>query len=102
MSASWYRWEGSDLILHLRIQPRAAHDEIAGPLGNILKIRLTAPPVDGKANEQLRKFLSEQCGVAKSQVTVLSGDTSREKRVRIASPRILLAGVAPVSRPGKL
>ena len=93
MSASWYRWEGSDLILHLRIQPRAAHDEIAGPLGNTLKIRLTAPPVDGKANERLRKFLSEQCGVAKSQVTVLSGDTSRDKRVRIASPRILPTGV---------
>ena len=95
MNAPWNRWDGPDLILHLRIQPRAAHDEIAGPLGKTLKIRLTAPPVDGKANEQLRKFLSEQCGVAKSQVTVLSGDTSREKRVRIASPRKLPAGVAP-------
>ena len=100
MNAPWYRWDGPDLILHLRIQPRAAHDEIAGPLGNTLKIRLTAPPVDGKANAQLRKFLSEQCGVAKSQVTVLSGDTSREKRVRIASPRRLPAGVAPVGGTG--
>lgn len=95
MAASWYRWDGTDLILHLRIQPRAAHDEIAGLVGNTLKIRLTAPPVDGKANEHLRKFLSKQCGVAKSQVTVLSGDTSREKRVRIASPRILPHGIAP-------
>jgi len=95
MTAAWYRWDGGDLILQLRIQPRAAHDEIAGPLGNTLKIRLTAPPVDGKANEQLRKFLSEQCGVSKSQVTVLSGDTSREKRVRIAAPRKLLPGIAP-------
>jgi len=101
MSASWYSWQGSDLILHLRIQPRAAHDEIAGPLGNTLKIRLTAPPVDGKANERLRKFLSEQCGVAKSQVTVLSGDTSRDKRVRIACPRILPVGVAPGPTLGK-
>jgi len=95
VSASWYHWDGSNLILRLRIQPRAAHDEIAGPLGNTLKIRLTAPPVDGKANEQLRKFLGEQCGVAKSQVTVLSGDTGREKRVRIVSPRILPAGITP-------
>ena len=87
MTASWYRWEGSDLILHLRIQPRAARDEIAGFSGNNLKIRLAAPPVDGKANEHLRKYLGEQFGVAKSQVTVLSGDTSREKRVRIAAPR---------------
>ena len=95
MTSSWYRWDGKDLILHLRIQPRAAHDEIAGPLGNALKIRLTAPPVDGKANEHLRKFLSKQCSVAKSQVTVLSGETSREKRVRIASPRRLPPGIAP-------
>ena len=95
MSASWYSWDGKDLILRLRIQPRAAHDEIAGPLGNTLKIRLTAPPVDGKANEHLRKFLSQQCGVAKSQVTVLSGDTSREKRVRIISPRRLPPGISP-------
>jgi uncharacterized protein (TIGR00251 family) len=96
MTCSWYRWDGKDLILHLRIQPRAAHDEIAGPLGNALKIRLTAPPVDGKANEHLRKFLSEQCGVAKSQVTVLSGDTSRNKSVRIVSPRLLPPGIAPI------
>jgi len=94
MTEAWFRWEDSDLILHLRIQPRAAHDEIAGPLGNTLKIRLTAPPVDGKANEHLRKFLGRQFGVAKSQVTVLSGDTSREKRVRIASPRQFPKGLA--------
>jgi uncharacterized protein (TIGR00251 family) len=95
MTAPWYSWDGEDLVLRLRIQPRAAHDEIAGPLGDALKIRLTAPPVDGKANERLRKFLSERCGVPKSQVTVLSGDTSREKRVKIAAPRILLPGIAP-------
>jgi uncharacterized protein (TIGR00251 family) len=93
MAASWYCWNGTDLILNLRIQPRAARDEIVGPLGNTLKIRLTAPPVDGKANEHLREFLGKQCGVAKSQVTVLSGDTSREKRVRIASPRRLPSGI---------
>jgi len=98
MSSSWYRWDGKDRILHLRIQPRAAHDEIAGPLGNALKIRLTAPPVDGKANEHLRKFLSDQCGVAKSQVTVISGDTSRDKRVRIVSSRILPPGIAPTPK----
>ena len=98
MGGSWYRWEGRDLILRLRIQPRAAHDEIVGPFGDALKIRLTAPPVDGKANEQLRKFLSAQCGVAKSQVTVISGDTSREKRVRITAPRTLPPGITPSPR----
>jgi len=95
MSASWYRWDGSDLILHLHVQTRAKINELAGIHGDALKIRLTAPPVEGKANESLRAFLSEQCGVAKSQVTVISGDTSREKRVRIASPRRLLPCVLP-------
>lgn len=93
MSPAWYRWDGPDLILQLRIQPRAAHDEITGPLGNSLKIRITAPPVEGEANEHLRKFLSGQFGVAKSQVTVISGNTGREKRIRIASPRVLPLGI---------
>ena len=97
MTASWYRWDGTDLILRLHIQTRAKIDEVAGTHGSTLKIRLTAPPIQGKANEYLREFLSKQCGVAKSQVTILSGDTSREKRVRIASPRKLLPGVVTVS-----
>jgi uncharacterized protein (TIGR00251 family) len=97
MTASWYRWDGTDLILCLHIQTRAKIDEVAGTHGSALKIRLTAPPIEGKANEYLREFLSEQCGVAKSQVTILSGDTSREKRVRIASPRKLLPGVVTAS-----
>lgn len=91
--ATWFRWDGPDLILHLHIQPRAARDEIAGPHGDNLKIRLTAPPVDGKANEHLRAFLGKLCGVPKSQVTVLSGETGREKRVRIAAPRQLPPGI---------
>ena len=95
MAASWYRWEGTDLIIHVRIQPRASHNEIVGPMGDALKIRLTSPPVDGKANEHLRRYLSDICGVTKSQVTVISGDTSRMKRVRISSPHSLLPGVDP-------
>lgn len=95
MSAAWYRWDGPDLILQVRIQPRAARDEIAGPHGDSLKIRLTAPPVDGKANERLRGFLGGLCGVAKSQVTLLSGETGRSKRVRVTAPRRLPPGVAP-------
>jgi uncharacterized protein (TIGR00251 family) len=86
---TWYRWDGPDLILTLHIQPRAARDEIAGPHGGALKLRLTAPPVDGRANERLRAFLADLCGVSKAQVTVLSGETGRIKRVRITAPRRL-------------
>ena len=95
MAATWYRWENTDLIINLRIQPRASHNEIVGPMGNALKIRLTSPPVDGKANEYLRRFLSDLCGVSKAQVTVISGDTSRMKRIRISSPHSLPPGIDP-------
>ena len=97
MAPSYYRWDGQALILHLHIQPRAAKDEIVGPHGDALKIRLTSPPVDGKANEHLRAFLGKLCGVAKSQITILSGETGREKRVRIDSPRRLPPGIQPAT-----
>lgn len=93
--AAWYRWDGTDLILHLHIQPRAARDELAGPHGDALKLRLTAPPVDGRANEHLRAYLAGLCGVAKSAVTVIAGEGARSKRVRITAPRRLPPFVDP-------
>lgn len=78
----WQHADG-DLILRVLIQPRASRDEIAGPQGDELKIRITAPPVDGKANTHLIKFLAKACKVAKSQIAIESGETGRHKRVRI-------------------
>ncbi len=95
MSAPWYRWDGDDLILHLRIQPRAAKTELAGPHGDRLKVRITAPPVDGKANEALIALFGELCCVAKSRVTLLAGAGGREKSLRIHAPRRLPDGVIP-------
>jgi len=80
------RWEEGDLILDLRIQPRASRDEIVGWQGERIKVRITAPPVDGKANAHLLAFLAKSCGVAKSRVHLLSGETGRDKRVRIQAP----------------
>lgn len=91
--SDWYSWDGTALILHLRVQPRASRDEFAGVHGQQLKIRLTAPPVDGKANRTLLKFLAKSCGVPTAQVTLLSGESGRNKRVRIENPRILPAAV---------
>ena len=70
-------------ILTLHIQPGAKKTEITGLHGEALKIRLAAPPVDGKANAALIAFLAKACGVSKSSVELVSGDTSRAKRVRI-------------------
>ena len=84
---SFYRWDGEDLILDCHLQPKASKDEFAGLHGERIKIRLTAPPVDGKANAQLLAFLAAAFAVGKSQVSLESGQQSRQKRVRIKQPR---------------
>jgi uncharacterized protein (TIGR00251 family) len=73
-----------DLILRLYIQPRASRNQICGVQGDELKIRLTSPPVDGAANKLCRNFIADFFGVAKSSVEIISGETSRHKRIRIA------------------
>ncbi len=72
------------LILSLHVQPGAKRTGFAGFYGKAVKLRLSAPPVDGKANAALCAFLAEICGAPKSDVQLLSGETSRTKRVRIA------------------
>jgi uncharacterized protein (TIGR00251 family) len=79
-------WQGEDLILRVRVQPKASRDEICGLQGEALKVRITAPPVDGKANAHLIKYLAKQFGVAKSAITLLSGETGRDKRLHIHAP----------------
>jgi len=71
------------VTLSIRIQPRASKNELLRMASGELKIRLTAPPVEGAANEALVKFLATELGVAKSQVEIVAGHTSREKIVRI-------------------
>ncbi len=88
-ASGWYRWDGDDLILDCYLQPKASSDEFAGLHGERLKIRLTAPPVEGKANAHLLVFLGKAFGVAKSQVSLESGELNRHKRVRIRTPQRL-------------
>lgn len=89
----WYDWQGNDLLLRVSIQPRARSDEIFGVHGDMLKIRITAPPVDGKANAHLIAFLAKQCQVSKSAVTVISGESARQKRLRIHLQKPILPTV---------
>ena len=70
-------------IFRVRVLPRSRRDEVAGSHGDALKVRLTAPPVRGKANRALREFLADQLGVSTSDVEILTGHTSRQKRVRV-------------------
>ncbi len=71
------------LILVVHAQPGAKRSACAGEYGGKLKIALAAPPVDGKANLELRKFLSRALGLPKASVQLLSGETSREKRLEV-------------------
>ena len=80
----WLVADELGVTLRLHIQPGAKKTEVAGLHGEALKIRLAAPPVDGKANTCLIEFLARQLGVAKSAVELVSGETSRAKRVRIS------------------
>jgi len=73
------------IVLNLHIQPRASKSEVCGIQGDALKIRLTSPPVDGAANKLCRGFLAELFRVPKSAVEILSGETSRHKRVKITA-----------------
>jgi uncharacterized protein (TIGR00251 family) len=71
------------VTLTVRIQPRASKNEIAAQGDGSIKIRLTAPPVDGAANEALVKFLANELGVPRSQVEIVSGHTAKNKILRI-------------------
>jgi uncharacterized protein (TIGR00251 family) len=85
--SEWYTWDGQILTLNVHIQPRAGKDEVAGLHGDRLKIRIKAPPVDGKANRYLIEFLADVFGVAKNDVVLLAGETGRAKRFRIRAPK---------------
>ncbi|MCK4535784.1 MAG: DUF167 domain-containing protein [Desulfuromonadales bacterium] len=66
------------------VQPRASRNKLVGLLGDELKVALTAPPVDGAANKACCVFFAKLCGLPKSSVRVLSGDSSRHKRLLLA------------------
>lgn len=70
---------GVEIFLYL--QPRASRNRVIGLHGEELKVSLTAPPVDGAANKACRTFLAKVCGLPKSCVKMISGETSRHKRL---------------------
>jgi uncharacterized protein (TIGR00251 family) len=72
-----------EVVLELHVQPGAKRTEFAGMHGERRKVRLAAPPVDGRANEALVEFIAREYGVPKSRVTIETGLHSRQKRVRV-------------------
>lgn len=93
------RREGADLVLELRVQPRAARTGFAGLHGDRLRLRLNAPPVDGRANAALVEFLARAFGAPRASVTIEQGLTGRDKRVRIHGATVLPAAVQSALAP---
>jgi uncharacterized protein len=85
----FYKWQEKNLILHVQIQPKSSKDEVVGMMGENLKIKITAPPIDGKANLYLCSFLAKIFGVPKSQVSILKGETNKIKTLLIKQPQQL-------------
>ncbi|VGO22962.1 DUF167 domain-containing protein [Pontiella sulfatireligans] len=81
-----YEEKDGCIILNVRVVPRASKDGIAGLLGDALKVRIQAPPVDGKANAYLVKFFSKHWKVSRASIEILSGETGRNKRLKFSSP----------------
>lgn len=81
---TWLRTSGEGVLLTLHIQPGAKRTEVVGLHGEALKLRLAAPPTDGKANEALIVYLAEKLDIPKSRLTLASGQTSRSKRVAVS------------------
>ncbi len=83
MVENWLRAGKGHITLSLHIQPGAKRTEVAGVHGDALKIRLAAPPVDGKANAALIGFVADRLGLAKSAVSLKSGQSSRRKVLEV-------------------
>lgn len=86
--SEWYRRSGDVLSLTLHVQPGAKRTEVAGRHGDALKIRLAAPPVEGRANEALLRFVAETFGVPLRQVELRQGGQSRHKVVAVSGSRV--------------
>jgi uncharacterized protein (TIGR00251 family) len=68
-------------LLAVKLQPRASKNEIGGPIGDELKIKVTAPPVDAAANQALVELLAEKLGCSRGKVELIRGHTSRHKTI---------------------
>lgn len=80
---SWLQQTNDGVQIRVKLVPRASVNRIDGPHGDALKIRLNAPPVDGKANAALLRFLADELDLPLSSIALTAGETSRQKTFRI-------------------
>ncbi|MHB1455908.1 MAG: DUF167 domain-containing protein [Armatimonadota bacterium] len=73
-----------EAILKVRVNPRSSRNQVTGWKDGVLCVKITAPPVDGAANKACVEYISDLLGVRKSQVSIISGDTGRDKVFKIS------------------
>lgn len=93
IGGTWYRWQGPDLVVQLQVLPRSSRDGFGDTHDNRLKVKLTAAPVDGKANQVLVAFLAKAFGLPKTRVHIDKGANSRQKTIRLEQPSRLPDGL---------
>jgi uncharacterized protein len=86
--ANWYRSEHGVITLTLHVQPGAKRSEVAGLHGDALKVRLSAPPLEGRANDALLRFLADVFDVPQRNVELKHGDHSRHKTVCVSGSSV--------------
>jgi uncharacterized protein (TIGR00251 family) len=82
----WYRWNGASLELRVQVQPQSKNEGVVEAAGDIVRVRVNAPPVEGKANKRLLSILADAFGVAKSRVRLVHGARARRKWISIDRP----------------
>ncbi len=102
MTPVWCTPVKDGVRLVIAVMPNAKKTEVAGVHGDALKVRLHAPPVDGKANEALIRYLSETLDLPKSCITLMHGQTSRRKLLEIHRAGLTVAIVAGILLPQSL
>ena len=85
---AWYSCQGERIMLTLHVQPGAKRTAIAGLHGDALKIRLAAPPIEGRANEALLRFIADSFQVPLRNVELKQGEQSRHKRIEILGSKV--------------
>ena len=78
-----YRKTKGGIVIEVKVEPRSSKKGISGLMGDVVKVKLTAPPVDGAANEQLIEILSEATGIKRSAISIIRGASAKRKTIEI-------------------
>lgn len=95
----WFRWNGACLELRVRVQTQSRDEGVCEASGDALRVRVNAPPVEGKANKRLVAILADAFGVARARIRLVHGARSRHKWIRVERPERFPEALKPALSP---